>query len=74
MASPKSAIRSSRETSLLTTVEAAQALVMTDDRNLTSHTYDRELALEIYRRLHGHADLMTMWLERISEGVSRSFS
>ncbi|WP_201024954.1 nucleotidyltransferase substrate binding protein [Ferroacidibacillus organovorans] len=67
VASPKGAIRSSRETSLLTTAKSTQALVMADDRNLTSRTYDRELALEIYQRLYGHADLMAVWLERISE-------
>lgn len=68
-ASPKSVIRSCREVGLLDTAEAALALAMTDDRNLTSHTYDRDLAQEIYSRLHGHFAMMEKWLARMMESI-----
>lgn len=61
--SPKSVIRSCREVGLLGAGEAAEALRMADDRNLTVHTYDESLAREIYGRLSRHAALLGRWLE-----------
>lgn len=60
--SPKSAIRASREASLLTESEAADALAMADDRNLTVHTYNEALAHAIFARLAGHLALMERWV------------
>jgi nucleotidyltransferase substrate binding protein (TIGR01987 family) len=35
-------------------VDEAAWLAMLEDRNLTSHTYDQELAAKVYARLRGH--------------------
>lgn len=64
-ASPKGVIRACHRVGLLTHDETAQALAMTDDRNLTSHTYDESLAALLYQRLPDHARLMRQWLERM---------
>ena len=49
--SPEAAVRSSREPGLLNPEEAESALVMTDDRNLTAHTYNERIAAAIFGRL-----------------------
>ena len=64
-ASPKSCVRASRELGLLSDAQAEAALRMTDDRNLTSHTYNEGLAKAIYSRLATHADLLGAWLDAI---------
>lgn len=70
VASPKSVIRSCREVGLFDVDETSGALVMADDRNLTSHTYDRELAREIFGRLPEHATLMEAWLSRMKRRLN----
>jgi len=35
---------------------------MVDDRNLTVHTYNEELARAIYARLRRHERLLSAWL------------
>jgi hypothetical protein len=35
---------------------------MAEDRNLTVHTYNEQLAEAIYGRLPGYAELMDHWL------------
>ena len=35
---------------------------MTDDRNLTVHTYNEALAREVYIRLSAHAAILGTWL------------
>lgn len=65
VASPKGVIRSCREVGLFDDEETIQALRMVDDRNLTVHTYDEALAMEIYERLKHHLGLLRAWLERI---------
>ena len=47
---------------LLDEQAARQALVMTDDRNLTVHTYNEALADAIFARLPDYAQLMDEWL------------
>ena len=39
-------------------IEEEPWLAMLSDRNLTSHTYDEELALAVYSRLGGHLDAL----------------
>ncbi|MHB1682376.1 MAG: HI0074 family nucleotidyltransferase substrate-binding subunit [Bacilli bacterium] len=65
--SPKEVIRTCREVGILSVEETEYALEMANDRNLTSHTYDRAVAEGIFHRLAGHASLMGLWLERMSE-------
>jgi nucleotidyltransferase substrate binding protein (TIGR01987 family) len=55
--SPKSAMRAAREAGFLSDTDAAAALAMADDRNLTVHTYNEALARAIYARLGGHLEL-----------------
>ena len=61
--SPKACVRLARDSGLLGDEETERALAMVDDRNLTVHTYNEELALAIYERLDGHAALLRRWLE-----------
>jgi nucleotidyltransferase substrate binding protein (TIGR01987 family) len=63
--SPKRAIRASHQIGLLTEVQARRALEMTDDRNLTVHTYNEALAEKIYSQLLDYSALMQAWLEEM---------
>lgn len=56
--SPKAAFRACLDTGLMNATSARQALAMTDDRNLTVHTYNDDLARQIYSRIPGHLALM----------------
>lgn len=64
--SPKAVIRASAGVGLLSEPQARLALAMADDRNLTSHTYNEKLAIALFARLHGYADLMGAWLNAIA--------
>lgn len=68
--SPKACVRAAREASLLTDADAAAALAMTDDRNLTAHTYNETLAKRIFSRLPGHLALMERWQSEMSRRAS----
>jgi nucleotidyltransferase substrate binding protein (TIGR01987 family) len=63
--SPKSCFREAFKVNLLTEEETIKALEMTDDRNLTSHTYHEELADEIYRKIPEYYALMEKVYSRI---------
>jgi nucleotidyltransferase substrate binding protein (TIGR01987 family) len=67
--SPKGVIRSCHEAGVLNEEETIKALEMVDDRNLTSHTYNEELAEEIYKRLAGYSTLLRKWWRSIKERV-----
>ena len=69
--SPKGAIRSLRENGFLNDEETALAMEMIDDRNLTSHTYNKEVAEGIFARIPGYVELLNLWLTRILERVNR---
>jgi hypothetical protein len=60
--SPKGVIRSCREVSILTEEQTVTALEMVDDRNLTIHTYNEKLAIQIYGRLRKYQTIFTYWL------------
>lgn len=60
--SPKSTIRASFDIMLLTEAEARHAMVMADDRNLTSHTYNEGLADELLTRMVKHEEVLKSWL------------
>ncbi len=57
-ASPKSCFREAFKVELLTEEETIKALEMTDDRNLTAHTYHEEVAMEIYQKIKDYYELM----------------
>ncbi len=58
--SPRSVIQESFQVALLTEEETAPMLAMTDDRNLTSHTYNETLAMALFGRLTAGAALLAM--------------
>ena len=60
--SPKGVARASLRVGLLTAEQTRSALVMTDDRNLTVHTYNEPLADAIYSRIAGYIPLLDEWL------------
>lgn len=73
-ASPKSAIRSSVQLGLLSEPDGRLALQMADDRNLTVHTYNEELARRIFAQLSEYASVLERWigaLERQSSSDPR---
>ena len=65
--SPKTAIRASWEVGALDEAQARAAFVMAEDRNLTVHTYDEDLADEIFARLPAHATVLSDWLAAIQK-------
>ena len=60
--SPKGVVRACLQVGLLTEDESRLAMVMVDDRNLTVHTYNEELALRILSNLKDYAEFMADWL------------
>ena len=68
--SPKQCFREALNTNLLTAEEAADCLAMTDDRNMTSHTYIEAVAEAIYQKLPRYASLMRKLLTQIEEKCS----
>lgn len=40
---------------------------MAKDPNLTVHTYYEQLAIEVFGRLPGHAELLAIWLRHLQE-------
>lgn len=61
--SPKTALRFAHENGLVTNLSAW--LAMADDRNLTSHSYDEEVAEQIYAHLPRYAELAGALLVQI---------
>ena len=61
--SPKAAVRASFQIGILDEAEARLGIAMVDDRNLTVHTYNEDLAEDIYGRLARYSGLMNSWLE-----------
>ena len=71
--SPKRVIRESRLVELLDETATRRALAMTDDWNLTVHTYNEALADAIFERLPGYAQLMDGWLGSMEKRWVESF-
>ena len=68
--SPKGTWRGLGEIGVLNPEQVVAALTLTDDRNLTSHTYNESLAREIFSRLGEHAALLAALLEEIQARLS----
>ena len=66
-ASPKGVWRACWQVGLLDEAQARLALAMTDDRNLTSHTYNEALAEAIHGRLGAYVALLGALLGRLRE-------
>ncbi|MBK9325961.1 MAG: nucleotidyltransferase substrate binding protein [Hydrogenophilales bacterium] len=67
VASPKPVIRACAQNGLLTEDDAHAAMAMIDDRNLTSHAYNQDLAVAIHSRLADHAGLLGRWLTAMEQ-------
>ena len=66
-ASPKGCFRQAFQSGLLTLEEVERCLVMTDDRNLTSHTYIEEIAEALYRKLPDYVQVMHVLLKNLQD-------
>jgi len=66
-ASPKSCFREAFKVGILSEEETVKALEMTDERNLSTHTYDEEAIEEIYQRVRDYWKLMDNICVRIIE-------
>jgi nucleotidyltransferase substrate binding protein (TIGR01987 family) len=66
LASPAAVTRACFQSALLSEEEGRMAMDMLRDRNLTVHTYNEELADQIYSRLPSYAVLMERWVEAMS--------
>ena len=56
--SPKSCFREALATGLISEEQTITCLEMTDDRNLTAHTYIEKLAERIYKKVASYCNLM----------------
>jgi len=56
--SPKSCFREALSVGLISEEQTLTCLEMTDDRNLTSHTYIEEVAEQIYQKIENYCKLM----------------
>jgi len=57
-ASPKSCFRDAFKVGILSEEKTVKVLEMTDDRNLSIHTYDEEAVEEIYQQVRDYWKLM----------------
>jgi nucleotidyltransferase substrate binding protein (TIGR01987 family) len=64
-ASPKSCFREAFKVGILSEEETVKILEMTDDRNLSTHTYNEEAIEEIYQKIRDYWKLMDDICERI---------
>lgn len=67
--SPKQCFREGFRVGLLSLEDVEVCLVMTDDRNLTSHTYIEAIADRIYQKLPAYLAVMKKVMERICSGA-----
>ena len=65
--SPKSCFREASSVGLLNEEQTITCLEMTDDRNLTSHTYVEEVAGSIYERIRDYCELMVTIFDLIKK-------
>jgi nucleotidyltransferase substrate binding protein (TIGR01987 family) len=69
MGSPKGVIRCFREVGILSDDETVLGLKMVDDRNLTVHTYNEELFIEIFKKLPQYYRLLRNWIDRLKNKI-----
>ena len=66
--SPKSCFREALSVGLVSEEQTVTCLEMTDDRNLTSHTYIEKLAERIYEKVESYCKLMEEIFTLVREG------
>ena len=64
--SPKSCFRELRLPLKLSDEEVEVCLKMADDRNLSVHTYSKEMAEKLFERIKGYRDVFVKIYEKIS--------
>ena len=67
--SPKSCFREALSVGLLIEEQTITCLEMTDDRNLTSHTYIEEVAEGMYEKIRDYCELMDTVFNQIKGWV-----
>lgn len=72
LTSPKPVVRACTQNGLIKESDGYAAMAMIDDRNLTSHTYNEDLALAIHARLGGHAALIERWLTALEQAANEA--
>lgn len=70
--SPKGVIRASFQVGLLNEDQASLLLQSVDDRNLTVHTYNEQLAEQIYQHLLRYQTVLNDWYLMIASKVKFS--
>jgi len=65
--SPKGCFREALSVGLMSEEQTITCLEMTDDRNLTSHTYREEVADKIYKKIKDYYTLMHTVFEQIKQ-------
>lgn len=69
--SPKSCFKEAFTVGLCDEEQTVKILEMTDDRNLTSHTYDEEIAERIYKKIPQYLELMKNILLEMMKKMER---
>lgn len=64
--SPKSCFREFFLLEMITEAATVNFLEMTDDRNMTSHTYKEEVSKILYEKMRNHYVLMEKLMDKIS--------
>lgn len=64
--SPKSCFRGLFSTGTITEETTVKFLEMTDDRNMTSHTYKEEVAMILYNKMRNHYTLMEDLMKKVN--------
>lgn len=67
--SPKGVIRSSREINLFDEHETILGLNMVNDRNLTVHTYNEEVAIKIHSNIGNYYSILSKWIQRMKSRI-----
>ena len=65
--SPKSCFREAFKVGILSEEETVEVLEMTDDRNLSTHTYDEKAVEEIYQQVGDYWKLMDELSRRLAK-------
>ena len=67
--SPKSCFREALSAGLVNEGQTTTCLEMTDDRNLTAHTYIEQLAEQIYKKIESYCKLMEDIFKLVKEST-----
>lgn len=68
LGSPKAVFRGCFQVGLLNEMQTGTALQAVNDRNLSVHTYNEHLAMQIYQNLSKYRTIFVTLYEKIAEG------